>query len=103
MPDLTAWAIIALFYAPLHFLIPLLVVGLRAPDAESRHRAMIGTAVDCAVSMVLAFGLAIWLASDHLQWAVAVLLGFMLLPYPRALRRLPAAAGRPPANDHDRN
>ena len=90
MLDPATWIIIALFYAPLHFSIPILVVGVRAPDAGRRRRAIISAAIDCAVSMTIAFALAIWLAADHLQWAVAILLLFMLLPYLRALRPMPA-------------
>jgi hypothetical protein len=94
MFDPGTWIIIALFYAPLHFLVPILVVSFRAPDAEHRRKAIIAAAVDCAVSMTIAFALAIWLAADHLQWAVAILLLFMLLPYLRALRPMPASADR---------
>jgi hypothetical protein len=102
MPDLTTWAIVALFYAPLHFLIPILVVSMRAPDPVSRNRAIFAAAVDCGTSMLLAFALAIWLADEYLQWAVVVLLTFMLLPYLRALRPMSAEdgesdAGRDPA------
>ena len=90
MLDLGTWAIIALFYAPLHFLIPILVVSFRAPDADRRRRGIIAAAIDCGLSMAIAFALAIWLAADHLDWAVGILLLFMLLPYLRALRPMPA-------------
>lgn len=95
MPDVGTRALIARFYAPLHYLIPILVAGLRATDAVSRRRAIITTVTDCGISMILAFALAIWLAAEDLSWAAGVLLLLMFLPYPRALRK-PAAMTKEP-------
>jgi len=90
MDEWLTWLIIALFYAPLHFAIPMLVVLFRDADAAPRRRAdLIRTAADCALSMGVAFALVIWLARDHIGLAMAVLLGSMALPYVRLLIRRP--------------
>jgi hypothetical protein len=76
------WIIIALFYAPLHYLIPIVIVFFQAvEEPELRKRRMIATAIDCTISMTLAFSLVIWLSTDHLQTAMFVLMISMSLPY----------------------
>ncbi len=84
MDTLVTWLIIALFYAPLHFLVPLLVVFLAAgePPAALRRR-LIATAIDCALSMALAFTLVIWLAGERMALAMSILLLSMATPYLR--------------------
>ena len=78
------WIIIALFYAPLHYLIPMVIVFFQSvEDPELRKRRMIATAIDCTISMTLAFSLVIWLSADHLQTAMFVLMISMSLPYIR--------------------
>jgi hypothetical protein len=78
------WVIIALFYAPLHYLIPLVIVFFQnVEDPAARKKQMIATAIDCTISMTLAFSLVIWLSADHLQTAMFVLMISMSLPYVR--------------------
>ena len=76
------WLIVALFYAPLHYLLPILVVVMTGrEEGEERKRRLVATAVDCTLSMLIAFTLVIWLAADRLQLAMFVLLLSMALPY----------------------
>lgn len=78
------WLIIALFYAPLHYLLPVLVVVMTGrEEGEARRRRLVATAIDCTLSMVIAFAVVIWLASDRLQVAMFVLLLSMATPYLR--------------------
>lgn len=83
MDSVVTWLIVAVFYAPLHYLVPILVVALRNTDGAQRRRAIRAVAIDCSISMILAFGLVIWLAEDHLTLAMLVLLVAMALPYLR--------------------
>lgn len=78
------WLIVALFYAPLHFLLPILVVVMTGrEEGEARKRRLVATAIDCTLSMVIAFAVVIWLAAERLQVAMFVLLLSMALPYLR--------------------
>ncbi len=86
MDTVIVWIIIVLFYAPLHYLAPLLVVFLRDADQdESRRKDLTTTAIDCTLSMVIAFALVIALADRNMQTAMLILLGSMFLPYLRLL------------------
>ena len=87
------WLIVALFYAPLHYLLPMLVVLMTGrEEGEARRRRLIATAIDCTASMVLAFVVVIWLAGDRLQVAMIVLLLSMATPYLRIWLHHRAAA-----------
>jgi hypothetical protein len=88
MDTLIVWAIIALFYAPLHYLLPLLLVFFRYSDNEAlRNQRLKTTAIDCTLSMVVSFTLVIFLAQEQLMTAMFILLGSMSLPYLRLLLR----------------
>lgn len=55
MDTLITWLIVALLYAPLHLLVPMLVVFLAAGDsAAEQRRRLIAAAIDCALSIALA-------------------------------------------------
>lgn len=82
--DTLTWVIIAAFYAPLHYLVPLLITFFRSTDRERRERLR-NTALDCTLSMSLGFILVIWLAQDRLQLAMGILFLSMLFPYLRLL------------------
>lgn len=87
------WLIIALFYAPLHYLLPMLVVVMTgSEEGEARRQRLVATAIDCTLSMVLAFAVVIWLAADRLQVAMFVLLLSMAMPYLRIWLHHRAAA-----------
>jgi hypothetical protein len=93
MDATVVWLIIALFYAPLHYLLPMLVVVMTgSEEGEARKRRLIATAIDCTASMVIAFVVVIWLAADRLQVAMFVLLLSMATPYLRIWLHHRAAA-----------
>jgi len=93
MDTTVVWLIIALFYAPLHYLLPLLVVVMTGrEEGEARRRRLVATAIDCTLSMAAAFAVVIWLAADRLQLAMVVLLLSMATPYLRIWLHHRAAA-----------
>jgi hypothetical protein len=78
------WLIIALFYAPLHYLLPLLVVVLTgSEEGAARKQRLVATAIDCTLSMAIAFAIVLLLAAERLQLAMFVLLASMVAPYLR--------------------
>ncbi len=88
--DTLSWLIVAAFYAPLHYLVPLLVTALRSDDAQRAQRLR-HTAIDCTLSMGIGFALVLLTARDNLQLAMMILFLSMLAPYLRLLRmRAPA-------------
>lgn len=85
MDDIVIWIIVALFYAPLHYLVPALVVILRSED-RSRRTRLRQTLVDCTLSMAVSFALVVWLVrAERLTAAMLVLLVSLALPYVRIL------------------
>jgi hypothetical protein len=93
MDAVVVWLIIALFYAPLHYLLPMLVVVMTgSEEGEARKRRLVATAIDCTLSMLIAFVVVIWLAGDQLQIAMLVLLLSMATPYLRIWLHHRAAA-----------
>lgn len=82
MSDLGAWLIGLAFYAPIHYLGPLLVIVLTgAEDSVTRIRLIKMVAVECTVSMLFAFALAVWLFNDHPRSAISILVTAMFVPY----------------------
>jgi hypothetical protein len=82
MHDTTVWLIALSFYAPLHYLGPGLSALLTGRDSSTqRRRLLIALALDCTISMALAFAAAAWLFDTHPQPAMAVLFLSMLAPY----------------------
>jgi hypothetical protein len=93
MDATVVWMIVALFYAPLHYLLPMLVVVMTgSEEGEARERRLVATAIDCTLSMLIAFVVVIWLAGDRLQIAMFVLLLSMATPYLRIWLHHRAAA-----------
>lgn len=88
MDGMIVWIIIAAFYAPLHYLIPLLVVVIKTESADVRKQSIRKTLIDCTLSMAVAFFLVIWMAENQLQSAMIILFLSMLAPYPFLLLRL---------------
>lgn len=88
MSDITVWIIVIAFYAPLHYLLPVLFLFITGEESESVRKRLIRSAVlDATLSMLLAFSVAIALV--QLGWigtAMLVLLASMLLPFARILR-----------------
>ncbi len=85
MNDPIVWIIIAAFYAPLHYLLPILTVAISAPDDPSRKTGIKSALIDATLSMLIAFALVIWLARDHMSAAMAILFLSMLVPFGHAL------------------
>lgn len=82
MTDLTAWIIIAAFYAPLHFLVPVLVLFITGHEDETTRRRLIRNAlIDAAVSMAVAFAIVITLVQRG-QMLPAMLILLLSMGYP---------------------
>ncbi|MDH5611848.1 MAG: hypothetical protein OEY66_05270 [Gammaproteobacteria bacterium] len=88
MNDPIVWIIIVVFYAPLHFMLPVLFLFIVGDEAEAVRKQMIRRAlIDAAVSMVVAFALAIVLVNyTQVALAMVVLILFMLAPFVRIIR-----------------
>ena len=82
MTDTIAWIIAITFYAPFHYLGPLLVSFLTGSETPPyRRRLIITILIDCTLSMLIAFLIAFWLFKTDLQLAIFVLLGSICIPY----------------------
>jgi hypothetical protein len=88
MDELIAWIIIAGFYAPLHFLLPVLVLFVTGSEPEQVRRRLIrGALIDSAISMALAFALVIVLVRHGwMSVAMLTLLLSMGAPFVRIWR-----------------
>lgn len=88
MEDPVIWIIIAAFYAPLHFMLPVLFLFIVGDETEAVRMQLIRRAlIDAALSMVVAFAIAIMLVNySQIALAMVVLVLFMLVPFIRILR-----------------
>ncbi|MBT8133357.1 MAG: hypothetical protein KJO03_02545 [Gammaproteobacteria bacterium] len=88
MNDPVIWIIIVAFYAPLHFMLPVLFLFIVGHESETDRKQLIRHAlIDAAVSMVVAFVLAITLVSnEQVALAMVTLVLFMLVPFMRIIR-----------------
>ena len=88
MDDLIVWIIIVVFYAPLHFMLPVLFLFIVGDEAETLRKKLIRNAlIDAALSMVVAFALAIMLVNyAQIALAMVVLILFMLAPFIRIVK-----------------
>lgn len=85
MDDIIVWSIIIGFYAPLHYLPPILMILFKTP-AETRKYCLTRALVDCTFSMVLAFGLVYLVGLDNMMLAMTILLVGLFLPYIRVIK-----------------
>ena len=85
MDDTIIWIIIIGFYAPLHYLPPLLMILFKTTD-ENRSKMLRDTATDCTVSMVFAFGLVALIGLENMLLAMFILLFAIFLPYVRVIK-----------------
>ncbi|MCB1723868.1 MAG: hypothetical protein H6959_08140 [Chromatiaceae bacterium] len=85
MDDAIAWIIIVGFYAPLHYLLPLLVVFITGRESERARRDLMRRAlIDSTLSMLVAFAIVITLTRlGHMLPAMLMLLVSMLYPFLR--------------------
>ena len=99
MDDVVVWIIIAGFYAPLHYLLPVLVLFITGTESDEVRRQLIRRAlIDSSVSMVTAFAIVIYLVQrGWVSGAMLVLLLTMLYPFVGIWRRRKAIIGAGPA------
>ena len=88
MNDPVIWIIIIAFYAPLHFMLPLLFLFIVGDETEEVRKQLIRSAlIDAAVSMVVAFVFAIILVNyGQVALAMVTLVLFMVVPFMRIIR-----------------
>jgi len=90
MDNIVVWIIIIAFYAPLHFLLPILVVFIVGKETEVSNKDTIKKVLlDALGSLVAAFTFAILLVSqDLMQWAMLVLILSMPFPFIRVIKNI---------------
>ena len=82
MTDTLTWIIALAFYAPFHYLGPFLVIILTGSEPQAlRKRLIISILIDCSLSMLVAFTVAVWLVEVDLQLTMLVMLTSMCIPY----------------------
>lgn len=82
MSDTLVWIIALGFYAPFHYLGPLLVSFLTGHETRfQRRQLIIKVLIDCSVTLIVGFALAIWLFKREPTLAMLVLVVSMCLPY----------------------
>ena len=88
MDDPVIWIIIIAFYAPLHFMLPVLFLFIVGGETETVRKQLIRRAlIDAALSMVVAFSIAILLVNNsQIGFAMVVLILFMLAPFIRIIK-----------------
>lgn len=88
MNEVTTWIIVIAFYAPLHYMIPLLVLFITGNESNDVRKQLIRRAlIDSTLSMFLAFALAIMLVKMEMMiWAMLILLISMPTPFIRILQ-----------------
>ena len=88
MNDIVVWIIIAAFYAPLHYLAPVLFLFITGQEDETTRRRLIRNAIiDSTWSMLVAFAVVITLVkSGFLFLAMVALLISMGFPFVRIWR-----------------
>lgn len=85
MDDLVVWIIIIGFFAPLHFLLPVVVLFVTGHEsAQARKRLIRRAVIDSALSLVIAFAVAIYLVRlGYMLPAMIILLVAMGTPFVR--------------------
>ncbi len=95
MSDVVIWIIVIAFYAPLHFMLPVLFLFITGKEPEAVRKALIRSAIrDALISMIVAIALAVLLV--QLGWIMPAMLVLMLsmsLPFLRIFRARRAIAG----------
>jgi hypothetical protein len=84
MDNTIVWIIIIGFYAPLHYLPPILLILFNTPE-EDKKAGLKGAVTDCTVSMILAFALVYLVGLDNMLLAMTILLIALFLPYIRVI------------------
>ena len=82
MDNLVVWLIIIAFYAPLHYLLPVLFLFITGKESEEVRKGLIRRAlIDSTLSMVAAFAIVIYLAEQKMMSA-AMLILLLSMGYP---------------------
>lgn len=83
MDNTIFWVIIIAFYAPLHYMLPVVILFVTGNESEHMRKALMRRAlIDSTVSMLVAFVAAIVLVNmDLIIWAMLVLLLSMPIPF----------------------
>jgi hypothetical protein len=83
MDNLVVWLIIVAFYAPLHYLLPVLILFITGTESEEARKDLIRRAlIDSTLSMVTAFAVVIYLVGqERMSAAMLILLLSMLYPF----------------------
>jgi hypothetical protein len=83
MDNLVVWLIIIAFYAPLHYLLPVMVLFITGRESDDvRKRLMKRALIDSSLSMVGAFVIVIYLVEQaFMTTAMLILLVSMLYPF----------------------
>ena len=87
MDNTIVWIIIAGFYAPLHYIPPVLLVLFKTSD-DMRAFCMKRSLIDSTISMAIAFALVYLVGLDNMLLAMTILLVGLLIPYLRVIRVL---------------
>jgi hypothetical protein len=96
--DLIVWLIIVAFYAPLHYLLPVLVLFITGAEPEPNRKWLMRCAlIDSTLSMIVAFAIAIVLVErESMSLAMLTLLLSMLYPFIGIWRHRREIAARDP-------
>jgi len=88
MDNLVIWLIIIAFYAPLHYLVPVLFLFITGRETEAVRKGLIRHAlIDSTLSMIGAFAIVIYLAEQEIiSTAMLILFLSMLYPFVRIWR-----------------
>lgn len=82
MDDPVLWIILAVFYAPLHFMLPVLFLFIVGGESEGAKKSLVrGALIDAGVSMGVAFVIAALLINNgYIALAMVALMLFLLVP-----------------------
>ncbi len=82
LSDTAIWLIALGFFLPLHYLGPLAVLHLSGRESpELRRRRTRTLLIDCTLTIVLAFPLAVWLFGKSPRYAGLLFLSMLIWPY----------------------
>jgi hypothetical protein len=82
MDNLVVWLIIIAFYAPLHYLLPVVFLFITGRESEALRQRLIRRAlIDSTLSLVGAFVIVIYLAEERMM-STAMLILLLSMPYP---------------------
>jgi hypothetical protein len=95
MDDVIVWIIIIAFYAPLHYLLPVLILFITGNEPEEQRRTLIrGALIDSTLSMIVAFVIIIALVSSGwISVAMLMMLVSMFYPFLRIFRHRKEISG----------